>query len=422
MSTNTESANAYVSLLGDTLQNKEGSVNTSEILKDKYVALYFSAHWCPPCRGFTPKLAEWYTKSLKEKGLEVVFVSSDKDEKSFSEYFAEQPWLALPFSERTKKAELSKQFKVQGIPTLVILNKDGTVITTKGRAAVTEDQTGENLPWFPPTFDEALGTEFVKSDGSKVTKDSLKGKFLGIYFSAHWCGPCRGFTPKLAEWYEKDLSKKNFEIIFVSSDRDQSSFDSYLSEMPWIALPFSDRERKGLLSDMFDVQGIPTFAIVGPDGKVINSEGRAAVSGDPEGKEFPWYPKAVNDLSNGGGAINDLPSLCLMMEKLSAEKQAEATIALEAIANPLYEKAKASGKDADMAFFTCTEAGGLCDRLREMTKVGNAVENKVQLVMMDIPDNGGYYVYNEDVSDVKKAISSFYEFYRQGSLQRQQLG
>jgi len=422
MSTITESANAYVSLLGDTLQSKEGSVNTSEILKDKYVALYFSAHWCPPCRGFTPKLAEWYTKSLKEKGLEIVFVSSDRDEKSFNEYFAEQPWLALPFSDRTKKAELSKQFKVQGIPTLVILNKDGTVITTKGRAAVTEDQTGENLPWFPPTFDEALGNEFVKSDGSKVTKDSLKGKFLGIYFSAHWCGPCRGFTPKLAEWYKKDLSKKNFEIIFVSSDRDQSSFDSYLSEMPWIALPFSDRKRKGLLSDMFDVQGIPTFAIVGPDGKVINSEGRAAVSGDPEGKEFPWYPKAVNDLSNGGGAINDLPSLCLMMEKLSAEKQAEAKIALEAIANPLYEKAKASGKDADMAFFTCTEAGGLCDRLREMTKVGNAVENKVQLVMMDIPDNGGYYVYNEDVSDVKKALSNFYEFYRQGSLERQQLG
>ena len=90
-----------------------------------------------------------------------------------------------------------------------------------------------------------------------------------VYFSAHWCGPCRGFTPKLAEWYKNDLSKKNFEIIFVSSDRDQAAFDGYLSEMPWLALPFSDRG-KGMLSDMFDVEGIPTFAIVGPDGKIIN--------------------------------------------------------------------------------------------------------------------------------------------------------
>ena len=215
---------------------------------------------------------------------------------------------------------------------------------------------------------------------------------------------------------------KNFEIIFVSSDRDQSSFDSYLSEMPWIALPFSDRKRKGLLSDMFDVQGIPTFAIVGPDGKVINTDGRAAVSGDPTGKEFPWYPKPVNDLSNGGGAINDLPSLVLMMEKLSTEKQQEATAALESIAKPLYEKSKNNGKDVDMAFFTCTESGGLTGRLREMTKVGDASADKIQLVLIDIPDNGGYYVYNEDVSDVNKAIAQFYEFYRAGALERQQLG
>ena len=70
-----------------------------------------------------------------------------------------------------------------------------------------------------------------------ISKNHLKGKYLGIYFSAHWCGPCRGFTPKLSEWYKKDLSKKNFEIIFVSSDRDQGAFDGYLNEMPWVALP-----------------------------------------------------------------------------------------------------------------------------------------------------------------------------------------
>merc|ERR1711916_371360 len=96
-------------------------VSAEEELKDvKAVAFYFSAHWCPPCRGFTPKLAEWYKKDLKAKGLEVIFVSSDRDDAAFKEYFAEQPWLSLPYADRAKKDELSKMFKVSGIPSLCI--------------------------------------------------------------------------------------------------------------------------------------------------------------------------------------------------------------------------------------------------------------------------------------------------------------
>ena len=44
----------------------------------------------------------------------------------------------------------------------------------------------------------------VKADGSQVQADSaLNGKkVVCIYFSAHWCPPCRAFTPVLKDFYE----------------------------------------------------------------------------------------------------------------------------------------------------------------------------------------------------------------------------
>jgi nucleoredoxin len=194
-----------VALLGDKLMGKNGEIATGDAFEGKKaIALYFSAHWCPPCRGFTPKLAEWYTKDLKDKGLEVVFISSDRDEKAFDEYYGEQPWLAVPYANREVKARLDKKYKVQGIPSLVLLSPDGELITKDGRAAVSNDPTGLELPWKPKTFDEIFSdATLISQDGSTVKGSTLKGKVFGLYFSAHWCPPCRGFTPKLAEWYKK---------------------------------------------------------------------------------------------------------------------------------------------------------------------------------------------------------------------------
>ena len=68
-------------------------------LADKVVAVYFSAHWCPPCRAFTPTLIKAY-QAAKAAGLpfELVFVSSDEDEEGFDEYTADMPWPSVKFS------------------------------------------------------------------------------------------------------------------------------------------------------------------------------------------------------------------------------------------------------------------------------------------------------------------------------------
>lgn len=60
---------------------------------------------------------------------QLVFVSSDKDEVAFKDYLSEMSFGAVPFENRDAKAKLSSKFKVNGIPTLVIVGADGEMLT-----------------------------------------------------------------------------------------------------------------------------------------------------------------------------------------------------------------------------------------------------------------------------------------------------
>mmetsp|Transcript_17064 Transcript_17064/g.28496 ORF Transcript_17064/g.28496 Transcript_17064/m.28496 type:complete len:170 (+) Transcript_17064:66-575(+) len=132
------------SLFGDTLITQEGEQSPTEALKGKqFVGVYFSAHWCPPCRGFTPLLAAFYDSLAEEDAdaLEVVFVSSDQTEADFRSYFKTMPWTALPLTSR-HKAELSNKYGVSGIPMLVILDGvTGEVKSANGRGDVSANKT-----------------------------------------------------------------------------------------------------------------------------------------------------------------------------------------------------------------------------------------------------------------------------------------
>jgi nucleoredoxin len=65
------------------------------------------------------------------KKFEVVFISADNSEAEFNEYFAEHPWTAIPLGHAAADA-LNKKFKVQGIPSLVLLNGKGEAYNLNG--------------------------------------------------------------------------------------------------------------------------------------------------------------------------------------------------------------------------------------------------------------------------------------------------
>merc|ERR1719350_885465 len=85
--------------------------------------------------GFTPILKDFY-EEVEAQGVEIIFVSSDRDPEAMMSYMKEShgDWYALEHG--NLKRELSEKYNVRGIPTLVVLKGDGTLISANGRGDV----------------------------------------------------------------------------------------------------------------------------------------------------------------------------------------------------------------------------------------------------------------------------------------------
>ena len=105
-------------------------------MNGKVIGLYFSAAWCPPCRAFTPKLVEF--RNANQSEFEVVFISSDRAEKDQADYMKKynMEWLAVPHATPNRTA-LGKKFGIRGIPSRIILDDKGNLISRDGRSDVT---------------------------------------------------------------------------------------------------------------------------------------------------------------------------------------------------------------------------------------------------------------------------------------------
>lgn len=131
--------------------------------------------------------------------------------------------------------------------------------------------------------------KIINSTGETIDNNTLTNKIIGLYFSASWCGPCKAFTPKLVKFYNLIKDKKDdFEIIFVSLDRDEESYNTYREKMPFPVICHTDKESVSKLKDIVELRGIPTFIVINKDRELINSKSDVIEYLDNETKELVW--------------------------------------------------------------------------------------------------------------------------------------
>jgi len=205
------------------------------------------------------------------------------------------PWMTLDFKD-PQRVIIPRIYQVQAIPKLIPIDNNGKELA-KDLAPIVlnmpEIKFGEvfqvwenislgkipnpsmqNLNTIPPVIPEINFGELpvVDNKGNSASFKNAKIKVRALYFSAHWCPPCRNFTPRLVKFYDIiNKSLKRLEIVFSSWDRDEKSFQEYFKEMPWIAVDFKQLLVRNALTQKYGIRGIPALIIIDENGKVLDA-------------------------------------------------------------------------------------------------------------------------------------------------------
>lgn len=100
--------------------------------------------------------------------------------------------------------------------------------------------------------------------------------------------------------------KEGLEVVWCSSDDDAQQFKDYGAKMgPWLAVPWEDEALRTRLKQEYMVcaakeqvgvlikerkRGIPTLAVIRPDGSVVTLEGDVQVEAEGLNALKKWLP------------------------------------------------------------------------------------------------------------------------------------
>jgi len=156
---------------------------------------------------------------------------------------------------------------------------NGTKVTLDAET-LAEESAKRVREWTAPeksVFEEPLDGNLVILKGRRFEKHEMASqpkKYYVFYYTASWCPPCRQFTPRLVEFYNKNKND-NFEIILVSSDREAKAQLDYAvsAKMPWPQIKFD--EVTGFRRKFnHGVRGIPAVIVCNPDGTIVEGNFR----------------------------------------------------------------------------------------------------------------------------------------------------
>lgn len=219
------------------------TVPASEAFRGKkYVLIFFGAHWCSPCQRFTPVLADFYNQNADRYGFEVLFISSDREERRMMDYFQNR----------------SSNYVMRPTNTASSGGLGLSPASTHGDAST-------NAAWtaMPST--------------SALPPSTLKKRF-----------ECSSSSIAMVMMDEEKESAASGGALLPPS-RPQKAPPSATGHGNWLALPFKERKIARQIGSRYSAKSVPKVVVVEVStSAVVTRDGKARVFSDPSCSQFPW--------------------------------------------------------------------------------------------------------------------------------------
>lgn len=99
------------------------NISLSKVLKGKPALLDFWASWCPPCRKEAPRVQEFYEKHKNK--VAVIGINVNESEKAVTNFMKK---MGLTYPMAIDSGQVARDYGVVGIPTVVLIGKDGKIL------------------------------------------------------------------------------------------------------------------------------------------------------------------------------------------------------------------------------------------------------------------------------------------------------
>jgi thiol-disulfide isomerase/thioredoxin len=145
-----------------------------------------------------------------------------------------------------------------------------------------------------------FSVQALRDSTRTYTPADFEGQYLLLDFWATWCSPCLDAFPTLRKAHE--AHGETLTILSISVDRERSTVTDFLSahDLPGQhAYAGGGLTGESEIAHQFQIGGLPTYVLVGPDGTIV------AKKMPHEGEPLPKILDRVSSAASSGDASSE---------------------------------------------------------------------------------------------------------------------